>query len=352
MTQKETIWMKFPQVGNYVVADYDRTHPNLIFNKGLKVGGTTISYSLNRVAEHYQIKIAPVTKEENERFRFEVLPCSRLQEASLYFHHGYRNSWALQCMKDVRFITLLRDPLTQTLSLESMKINHGYFLNYPQKTCESLKKGRYKRLHVPIETFRNIITPEQIYAYLKPIQHCRDTELRRNLTILLIAHKMKSFDRDHPGNAISETTRWIVSKNLYAEIHHPLLVNVLKTKFFLVGVTERINEFLVLLATFYGWEFKYLYYRTCKKSDLKITSEDFQKYFPDLVHTFQRNVMMYEKAYLWARDQFDANINRLGPRFQELVKEFEAGLKLFQDSYPTSFKWEYVKYVDGFLEDC
>jgi hypothetical protein len=55
-----------------------------------------------------------------------------------------------------------------------------------------------------------------------------------------------------------------------------------------VGLTERINEFLVLIALHMGWDPAMMYYRYCKPTDLHIHDREFAERFPDLFEKLKR----------------------------------------------------------------
>lgn len=70
--------------------------PDLVFIKGMKVGGTSIALALNRVAAHYKIKLAKIYFDRNRQQNALVESCSMLHGGSLYFRHGYLNAWQKQ----------------------------------------------------------------------------------------------------------------------------------------------------------------------------------------------------------------------------------------------------------------
>ena len=161
LPKRESLWdLKLPR-------HRVNRHPNLSFVKGLKVGGTTIAYALNAVAQHYNIKLARVSQKDNAQFHYHT-DCSSLKHGTLFFHHGFRNDWQQECLKNVRFATLLRDPVSQALSWESMSLNRGYFLKYPGKQCKTKRKQRVGKKF-----------ERDLLKKLHSTQHCVDTPFRK-----------------------------------------------------------------------------------------------------------------------------------------------------------------------------
>ena len=70
--------------------------PGVVFVKAMKVGGTSVALALNRVALHYKFKLATIPYELN-KIRNHIVPsCESLRGGTLYFRHGYKNSWQKQ----------------------------------------------------------------------------------------------------------------------------------------------------------------------------------------------------------------------------------------------------------------
>ena len=98
------------------------TSPNLVFVKGVKVGGTSIAFALDHMAQAYSIRQAKVSFEKNQVFNYFPPSCKALR-GTLYYRHGYRNPWQSICIRNVRHTTVLRDPISQILSYESYVLN-------------------------------------------------------------------------------------------------------------------------------------------------------------------------------------------------------------------------------------
>lgn len=196
---------------------------------------------------------------------------------------------------------------------------------------------------------------------LSTVQHCIDTEFRKNVTLMLVAQKVRKFHvgpgkPGYPGMAVAMTAKWVAGNKVYNRITSNRFINLLKTQYFLVGTTERLNEFLVILSLIYGWDPKYLYYRTCKPTNLNIHLKEFGKYYPELVEKVRVSAKPYTDGYLWAKQNFDKFVKSLGDWFPPLVAEFEAGLKAYQDNFKKkgvpSYQWQLIQYLDGSTEYC
>ena len=165
-------------------------HPYLIFIKGLKVGGTSIAYALNRIAVHYKIDLAPVTLRQNKAYGWGV-GCQKIHNSSLYFHHGYRNTWQHRCFppQKTRFITLLREPISQALSWESMQLNQAYFLHYPSDKPCPIKRS----IDIIPQNNGTVYSKNVLMGKLKTVKDCLDIPYRKNLTFLLVADQIRKF---------------------------------------------------------------------------------------------------------------------------------------------------------------
>jgi hypothetical protein len=103
---------------------------------------------------------------------------------------------------------------------------------------------------------------------LASVDKCTDTPFRKNLTMMLVAKTVRGWKEPRkeghdgdPGMAVTMTTRWVTELPKYSMLTPAKFIDILKTQYFLVGVTERLNEFLVLLAIVNGWKLEHVYYR-------------------------------------------------------------------------------------------
>jgi hypothetical protein len=272
------------------------------------------------------------------------------------FHHRCTSSLPCQLtycisIRDVRFLTMLREPVSQALSWESMTINHEYYLSYPKKQCAEKRSLRMDSKS-PVAYLR---------TQLGTIRNCIDTEYRKNITFQLVAHMVASWSTSddsvngYPGAAVSLSSSYIMgNRKAYNRLKGSDIIGYMKAKYFLVGVVERINEFLVLIGLHMGWDLASLYYITCKPTDLDVHRKEFAHYFPELEAKLERSSRPSKEAYEWAKEEFDSHVNRLGPWFQDLVADFKRGLSQYQirHRHPQKYRWTDYTYLDGHVEDC
>ena len=321
--------------------DWQRKHPQLVFIKGLKVGGTSIALALDNAARRYHIRLQDsVNAEEARRGALSLsTPCR--EDSALFFHHAPLMQWMSKCIPEARFVTLLRDPVSQSLSWEAMEINRQYYIDYPRKPCD--KPG-------------HVLPNVELEKQLRHIDSCVDTPLRHNLTLGLIAQRVRHhWPITDPGSSVSITTRWVSEFQDYGRVTGPKLIETLKKKYFLVGVSERINEFLMVLALHMGWDPAALVYRKCKATDADVTRAAFERRYPDLGAKLAKASAPVTEAYEWAKAEFDAHIKRMPPWFPGMVRDFEAKLKEYQKQWTVPgrpFKWRHAKYLDGVWEFC
>ena len=319
-------------------------HPQLVFIKGLKVGGTSVAMALNRCAQHYHIKLATGFEDRAAR-RGTVSPAAcHARNAALYFHHSRRAPWQSQCVPGAKFVTLLREPISQALSWESMDLNRMYFIHYPMRNCSAADRHFAGANH-------HVAATEK----LNRIRDCVATEERSELTMQLVAQRVRHWGRTDCGPACSITTRWISSIGNIKQLTPERYIKILENKYFLVGVTERLNEFLVLLALHFGWDSKWLYYRRCKPQNVQMHSREFNKTHPDLFAKLQKASEVQRAAHQWAAAAFDRQVKALGDWFPAEVRRFEEGLHAFQEQHVLEkrpLKWRAYRYLDGEMEYC
>jgi len=234
-----------------------------------------------------------------------------------------------------------------------MRISDRYYRYYPAKPCPEPKQ-------IDIVSGRD---PEFLRGQLDSVARCVDTPFRKNVTIQLVANVISDYkvppnDHKHgfPGVAVVLTSEWITANEmLYGQMTGDKIVRFLRENYFLVGVTERLNEFLMLIALHMGWDPARMYYRICKPTDIHITAEEFAYFYPDLMKKIQRATRPMMEAYETVRRDLEDHIIRLGPWFQEVVKEFEIGLRAFQASQRSNdrpFRWQIYYHIDHLGESC
>jgi hypothetical protein len=137
------------------------------------------------------------------------------------------------------------------------------------------------------------------------------------------------------------------------------MLRFVRENYFLVGVTEYLNEFLVLIAVHMGWEPADLYYIYCKATDLNIHAHEFQLEFPELYDELKQGTQQAQVVYESVRSEFTvmlSEVKRDFPQFDDLVAEFNRGLKVYQRAHVTPhesiYHWKPYQYVDRKEEYC
>lgn len=247
-------------------------------------------------------------------------------------------------MPNVRFVTVLRDPVWQQISFDAYTLNLDFFQNYPTQPC--LKKQFIDH--------RTSLTEAELNSRLRTVKTCLDIPYRRNLTLIYIANKIRLLPPKDPGTGVAFTYKWIANSATYEELTGSRIIDFLKVEYFMVGVTERINQFLVLLALVNGWDFETIYYKRCKISNLDVNRNEFKSLFPDLATKLAEATRPADEAYHWALEQFDEHVSKLGSWFTELVTKYEKGLQEFQKSKmsDTPQLWKIFRYADGHTDVC
>jgi hypothetical protein len=318
---------------------FARKHPQLVFIKGLKVGGTSVALALDNVARAYGIQLQDTVSLDAARKGAlpANVPCAR--DRSLFFHHAQKEAWMKHCVPYARFVTLLREPVSQALSWESMTLNRNYFVHYPTKNCSVAHK---------------FAPGVMLSAQLRKVEHCVDAEFRSDITLHMVAAQVRSWNPNNPGMSVAMTARWVAGMNTYMRISAKHLVKLIDQEYFLVGVTDRLNEFLVLLALHQGWDPSRMYYMKCKPQ-YDVTVQMFGDQFPELLLKLQKASVVMREAYQYAKAKFDSHVAQLGPWFPRLVGDFEIGLKKYQKEHElkeNKFKWRVHRYLDGEWEYC
>ena len=131
-----------------------------------------------------------------------------------------------------------------------------YYINKPARACP---KPRYLEISKTVPT-------KKLISLLSTTSHCIDSPFRKNITLMLIADRVRRFKEGnntglgYPGDAVALTTKWVIQNPSYGQLQGKDVIQSLKHHYFLVGVTERLNEFLVLLALVNGWDLRQLYF--------------------------------------------------------------------------------------------
>jgi hypothetical protein len=188
---------------------------------------------------------------------------------------------------------------------------------------------------------------------------CIDTPLLKNLTIRFLAQQFRAM----PESSVDVQfilNKWVFNLGDHSSSYASVMTeenmySKLANEYWLVGIKERLNEFIVLLALHFGWDLTTMYYLPCKEMSMNITLDEFGMYFPELVAKLERMVQVESRVYLRIKNEFDKQVARLNEQFNftRLVNEYERGLKRYQQqNKKSSYRWEYYRYLDGHREEC
>lgn len=181
-----------------------------------------------------------------------------------------------------------------------------------------------------------------------------DTEFRKNITYNLVAQRIASLSESdlRQKSGVWSTLRWVSGLETVSSAQDA--ISILDREYFVVGVTDRLNELLVLLATANGWDPAALYYRNCKPNNVELDITQFEAHFPLLMAKLRRSMEVPDMVYQSAKASFEEHIQGLGPWFSDKVKAFEMGLREFQQKqrHAGSYEWKLMTYVDGQTELC
>lgn len=350
-----TIWSKEISLQvNHSRSDFMRSNPQLVFIKGLKVGGTTVAIALDNISRHYNIPPLRVKERQNRIVDTSNMPCNA--GGSLYFHHGYRNPWMIECIPNARFVTVIREPISQLLSWETFKLTRTYYHAYPSKPCTISEQEADKI----ISQARHMTVP-QLQTVLKDTRHCIHDPLRKEVILHLVARTINT-RKDTLGTAISISYSWILGEripkpNVPIETSSKHILDVLRTQYFLVGVTPMLDDFLLLLALHMGWDPTVLYYLHCKPSNLDTRAPEFKTRYAALYSAIETTVAPMTQVYNHVEADFKAKLNTLKqvfPQYDSLLKQFKAGIKQYQLERRRSmtYRWQSHAYKDGHSEYC
>lgn len=148
------------------------------------------------------------------------------------------------------------------------------------------------------------------------------------------------------------TMRWVSGLETVSSAED--VTSVMDREYFVVGVTDRLNELIVLLAIVNGWDPAALYYRKCKPNNVELDIAQFEAHFPLQMAKLRRSVEVADTVYRYAKAAFEEHVQGLGPWFHDKVKTFETGLREFQQKqrHAGSFEWKLMTYIDGQTELC
>lgn len=245
---------------------------------------------------------------------------------------------------------MIRDPIAQDESYLSFMQNYKYYREYPIHKCKS-------RQHINLHS---TLKPDRVAWLMKSVTKCNDTPFRKNLTLIHTAHRIRNTPTHAVGDAAATTYSLITgaSRGNVHNLKEDSILQIMKNRYILVGVTERLNQFLVALALAHRWNVSALYYRPCKINNLKVSSSEFESIYPDAVRRLKHNTQFLKRVHEQVRDEFDQQVAKLGPWFLEKVAEFEQGLKDYRERNfghlvgESKYKWKKMKYLDGEVTYC
>lgn len=329
-------------------------NPQLVFIKLNKVGGTSISTALNTAAQQNKIALLPWSLGYEEKTLHEnCLLCNKKRTYSMYFHHSFRRSCTSKCIPHARFVTVLRDPMAQTISWYCMALNQKYFEDYPKKKCPYAN-------HYPLPSGLGRAAALELLE--ERASKCVDSAFRKNVTLDVMGTFLREESVPPP---LVPTFGFLIGdeESDYSRFNNNAksLIDFLTEKYFLVGVTERIDEFLVLLAVHMGWKLSDVYYVYCKPVNIHITEAEFAWYHPNEYARLKKELEPLRAVHAHFLAEFDKHTARLGPWFAELVQKFRAGMSVsteankknkFMGKKYAFYKWRKFVYLDGVEEDC
>jgi hypothetical protein len=275
-------------------------------------------------------------------------------------HHGFKGKWIPECIPFVRHVTLMREPVSLAISFLVFQEAVTYYRKYPLSPCA--QKGTFEL----DSTLRRHSHKQLLAIMANRTGICFDVPLRRNMTMQLVAQMLDGYKKGPAEGALNHHNQWMFSyvwmlnHDQLAITNSSHVVDFLQQNYFLVGVTEHINTFLVLLALHMGWDLEKLYYVKCKGTDVRLSPKDLDQNFPLVMQRLREKTRVHAEVYNRVKNFFTIQVKKLDARFEggpgglsALVTQFEKGLKAFQQSKKTpALPWTWYAYKDGHNEDC
>ncbi|KAH9258102.1 hypothetical protein BASA81_003665 [Batrachochytrium salamandrivorans] len=324
--------------------------PSLVFIKGLKVGGTTLAIALDKVARRYNLTSnTKISERINTQAMVGQVLCN--DSIKIWYHHGYKHEWMERCLVNPKYVALLRDPIAQALSWEQFDINRRYHLYYPITKCENVSSSSWD--------FAKLRPESELLLGLKSVQHCEHTELRRNLTMQLVAHRVIRA-LNAPANhwlAPGKSLDWMLgSRNanlVSTALDSNKAIATLQAQYLFLGVTDKLNELLVLLAWYMKWDMEAMYYTPCKQhTDLAFSPAEFKLAFPRLYKQLSLWLAPHVRVYDAVAKAFNSEFAS-HPELASKLERFTHGLNEYQrHHHHQSKQWQRYEYVDGMQEYC
>ncbi len=308
----------------------DPSDPRLDFIKLNKVGGTSVATSLDRVAKRYGIKSSMGCKKTKDN-----------HPPTFYFHHHTQASTKV-CFGDGErnLVTVLRDPVAQYLSDKTWATNRGFFINFNEaKLCAPSNEGGYD--------CSAILKEKHEYA----LKRARGNVIRKAL--------------NSQNRVCYEYCSWLMGSTMtIGQEGRPVkeregladdLISTLQNDYLLVGVTDYLDHFIVLLGLRFHWDLNEMIYHKCKS--LHGTSVKLRHLTESEQNAIKNKIgPSAHKAYEWAKERFEALIAELGQPFADVVDAFKAAVKARQAEIDATvkspYKWRPTLYANGYREYC
>lgn len=111
--------------------------------------------------------------------------------------------------------------------------------------------------------------------------------------------------------------------------------------FAIVGVTDRLNETLLLLAEWYGWDWRDLFYSRCNVG--KYTHSR-KKVSLDVIDLIRQRNQLDLALYQFARQRLEQAVQEQGDPFQDRLRVFEKQLAIYQ-LRPRRRAWNLIRHL-------
>ena len=324
----------WPRLRRY--EDVDPRNPQLDFIKLNKVGGTSVAVGLNNVAKRYKIPTHT--------------GCDDGTDATFFYHHHTVASTA-KCFKGGlrNIVTVIREPEAMFLSDKTWAINRDFFITFDEKrvcTEDGSVNGGYDCLPV--------LAQKRDYA-LKKFRKEILPGVKSRVGNHRICYEMCTWLQGTTVsmNEMGSRVAW-ERKKLASTV-----IDYLSNEYLLVGVTDYLDHFIVLLGLHFKWDLNEMVYHKCKS--LHGTSIKMKSLKAAEQNAIKRIIAPSSRTiYSWAKTRFEALLAELGEPFEDLVRAFKAEVKSRRASLETGafesslslYRWEPTTYVNGYTEYC
>jgi hypothetical protein len=115
----------------------------------------------------------------------------------------------------------------------------------------------------------------------------------------------------------------------------------LTAHFPIIGMTERLNETLLLLAERYGWDWRDLLYSRRNVGKYKRSRKEVP---PDVIALIRKRNQLDLALYQFARQQIEQAVQEQGAPFQDQLRAFEKQLAIYQ-ARPRRRAWNLIRHL-------